>query len=164
MNARAWLATNDRWIPGIIVAGFGVMLVANGIMTWMALSTFGGLATHDYYDRGRTYNATLAAAESQQATGWTASLQTSAIGNGRFLVEARLLASDGLPLHGAEARVRFVRPSDDSQDFDVRLDPAEDGFWRAEIAPGLDGLWEARLFVTRDDQAYAVEERVVLQP
>ena len=164
MSLRTWLTTGDRWIPGLFVLGFAVMLIANGTMAWVAVGSFGGLATADYYDRGRTYNRTLAAAESQAATGWGATLEAAPAGEGRWLVSARLTARDGGPLNGAEATVLFVRPSDAGDDFEAVLTPAAEGLWQAEIAPPAEGLWQARLFVSRDGESFAVEQRLVLRP
>lgn len=164
MSVRSWLATDDRWIPGLFVLGFVVMLIANGTMAWVAVASFTGLATTDYYDRGRTYNRTLAAAESQAATGWSVAIETLPAGEGRLTVSARLAARDGRPLHGAEAVVHFVRPSDAGADFEVALAPTGDGLWQAEIAAPAAGLWQARLFVVRGDESFAAETRLVLRP
>ncbi len=161
---RTWLIAHDRWIPGIFVAGFGVVLVANLTMAWIALGTFSGLATADYYDRGRTYNATLATADALAATGWTAHLTALPDGDGRYTVEVRLTASDGAPLDGATVAVRFVRPADAAADFDLALNAVGGGLWRADMAAPAAGLWQARLVAARDGEVFAVEQRLVLGP
>lgn len=164
MNPRTWLLTNDRWIPGLFVLGFAVMLVANGTMAWIAVGSFGGLATADYYDRGRTYNRTLEMAQAMADTGWSAELTTGSLGGGRFQVDARLAGRDGAALSGAEVIARFVRPSDNGDDFDVVLEPRGNGLWQAEVTPPVAGLWQVRLYASRDDDVFATEQRVVLTP
>ena len=164
MNPITWLMTNDRWIPGLFVLGFAVMLAANGTMAWVAVGSFGGLATADYYDRGRTYNRTLEMARDMAAMGWSAELATAPAGDGRFTVEVRLSTRDSAPLSGAEVVARFVRPSDDDDDFEVVLAPRGDGLWQAEVAPPVTGLWQVRLFASRDGDLFATEKRVVLMP
>jgi len=164
MNPIAWLMEGDRWIPGLIVLGFAVMLAANGTMAWVAVGSFGGLATADYYDRGRTYNQTLAMARDMAETGWSAELATTPAREGRYLVEVRLSGADGQPLSGAQVTARFVRPSDAADDFDVVLEPAGNGLWQAEVAPPVPGLWQIRLLASRDGILFATQERVVLKP
>ena len=164
MHPIAWLTTNDRWIPGLFVLGFAVMLAANGTMAWIAVGSFGGLATADYYDRGRTYNATLELAAEMAATGWSAELVAIPAGEGRFSIEARLAAGDGQPLQGAQVVVHFIRPSDDDEDFEVALEPRGNGLWQAEVMPPVTGLWQVRLYASRDDDVFASETRVVLTP
>lgn len=164
MNPRTWLATNDRWIPGLFVLGFAVMLAANGTMAWIAVGSFGGLATADYYDRGRTYNRTLEMAQDMAETGWSAELATASLGGGRFEVEVSLAGHDGAPLSGAQVIARFVRPSDDDDDFEVALEPRGNGLWRAQVTPPVAGLWQVRIYANREDDVFATEKRVVLTP
>lgn len=140
------------------------MLAANGTMAWVAVGSFGGLATADYYDRGRTYNRTLDMARDMAATGWNAELSTASDGDGRFSVSVRLSGRDGQPLSGAEVVAHFVRPSDAADDFQVVLEPRGDGLWQAEVAPPVAGLWQVRLFASRDDDIFATDRRVVLTP
>ena len=164
MHPISWLKTGDRWIPGIFVLGFAVMLAANGTMAWIAVGSFGGLATADYYDRGRTYNRTLATARDMAQTGWSAKLETSPQGQGRYRVAVHMSEADGQPLLGAQVSARFVRPSDADDDFEVVLQSQGQGLWLADIDPPADGLWQVRLFASRDDVVFATQERVVLQP
>jgi nitrogen fixation protein FixH len=163
-TARAWLMTGDRWIPGLFVAGFAVVVAANAALIWVAIGSFSGLATADYYDRGRKYNETLATARELAETGWSATVAAAPQGDGRYLLEVAVAAADGAPLSGAEVMARFVRPADPDADFETMLQPAGDGLWRAEVTPGVAGLWQVRLFVSRDDEVFAVEHRLVLQP
>lgn len=164
MHPIAWLTTGDRWIPGLFVLGFAVMLAANGTMAWFAVSSFGGLATADYYDRGRAYNRTLEIAQDIAATGWSAELTATPTGQGHFSVAVRLAGRDGKALSGAQVVARFVRPSDADNDFEVVMEPRGDGLWLADVKPSVVGLWQVRLFASRDDELFATEKRVVLTP
>ena len=62
----------DGWIPMIFVGGFLVIAAVNGVMIWLAVDTFTGIATERHYEKGLAYNQALAAAEVQAALGWTA--------------------------------------------------------------------------------------------
>ncbi len=164
MTALAWFQRDDRWIPSLFVAGFLVVLAVNGTMIWAALSTFGGLATADYYDRGRTYNETLAAAADMETLGWQAEAQATSLGNGRFSIVVSLVGSDGAPVTGADLLASFVRPASEADDFQVALLPRQDGVWSAEITPPATGLWEMRILAERDGQQSASGHRLILSP
>ena len=45
-----------RWVPWAFVGFFGVVLLANSAMLWVAFSTWTGLAADRAYDRGIHYN------------------------------------------------------------------------------------------------------------
>ena len=53
-----------------ILAFFGVIFAVNGVMTYIALDSFSGLATEDAYRKGLRYNEQIAAADAQAAKGW----------------------------------------------------------------------------------------------
>ena len=120
MTAIAWFRQGDRWIPSLFVGAFLVILAVNSTMIWLAVSTFGGLATTDYYARGRTYNETLAAAETMAALGWQVEVTSRHQEDGTFLVEATMRDAHGAPLEGADVIGNLVRPS--SADDDVRAE------------------------------------------
>ena len=161
MTAVAWFKEGDRWIPSLFVGAFLIILAVNGTMIWLALSTFGGLATADYYDRGRTYNETLETAEAMAALGWQVEVVSTPQEDGMYLMEATLLDDDGAPLLGAEVTGNLVRPSSDDQDMQVVLVAQEDGRWAVPVAAGL---WELRLLVERDGMQLASGHRLELVP
>jgi len=160
----AWLRQDNRWIPGLFVGGFAVVLAVNAVMIWLAVGTFGGLATSDYYDRGRTYNETLATAEEIAQTGWTSEASETALGDGAYLIEVTLGNAAGDPLVGATIEGRLIRPAEADDDFDVVFVAAGEGLWTAEVSPPAPGLWDLRLIARRDGMALATEHRLVLTP
>ncbi len=164
MTALAWFRRGDRWIPSLFVGAFLVVLAVNGTMIWIALSTFGGLATTDYYDRGRTYNETLAAAEDMERLGWQTDVASVALGGGHYAIEVSLTQRDGAPVNGATLLATFVRPANEAEDLDISLTSHGNGVWSQEIAPPADGLWELRLLAERDGQISASSHRLVLTP
>jgi nitrogen fixation protein FixH len=164
MTALTWFRTGDRWIPSLFVGAFLVILAVNGTMIWIALSTFGGLATADYYDRGRTYNATLAAAVDIEQLGWQVGIAARPLGGGQYAIEVSLLQADGVAVNGASVLARFVRPANEADDFEVTLTSEGQGIWSQVITPPADGLWEVRLLAERDGQVSATGHRLVLQP
>src|SRR5688572_2876208 len=57
------------------LAFFGVIFAVNGVFLYMALSTHTGLVAQEPYRKGLHYNDRIAAAERQQALGWTSDLR-----------------------------------------------------------------------------------------
>ncbi|MBC6441499.1 MAG: FixH family protein [Rhodospirillales bacterium] len=161
MTAVAWLRKGDRWIPALFVGGFLVVLLVNLTMIWLAVGSFGGLATGDYYDRGRTYNETLATAEAMAELGWSADVVVERAGDvERITVTA--IGRDGSPLPGATVTGRLLRPADEEQDTDVVFVHRGSGVWVAEVPDPAPGLWELRLVIARDGHAIAAEHRLIL--
>lgn len=58
------------WFVGFFLVVFSV----NGIMTYFALNSWGGLQTKNAYRKGIHYNDQIAAAEQQKKSGWKISL------------------------------------------------------------------------------------------
>ena len=54
-------------IPLLFFAFFAVVLTANGIMIWIALSSWTGLETKNHYLKGVDYNQTLQDVRTQEA-------------------------------------------------------------------------------------------------
>lgn len=131
-------ARRGGWIPWVFVAGFAVVLAANGVMVWASLSTFTGVTVPRAYERGRGYDQVLAEAARQDALGWTAALH---LAEGRLRVTAR--DRDGRPVPGRLAGVLRRPVTGEDLVLDFRAGSA--GVWIAEAAPPHRGQWEARL-------------------
>jgi len=76
MRTAGWFASgfSGRHMLLSLILFFGVMLVANSMLVYCALDTFSGGDRPDPYRAGLNYNETIAAAERQQALGWTTDL------------------------------------------------------------------------------------------
>lgn len=156
-------AGRGSWIPWIFIAGFGVVLVANGTLIWVAASTWTGIAVNRAYDKGLTYNRNLEAAARQEALRWQATLMASLSGDLAGTVEVTLRDADGTPLNRAEVFVQFERPTHEGHDFMVELAADGAGAYAAPFTAPLPGVWDLRLIATRGDDRYVTTERVVLQ-
>lgn len=145
---------------------FGVMLIANGIFTYLAVTTFGGLVSNDTYRKGLEYNKQLTAEARQQQLGWTASLELARRGEEiRFTLEDK----DGDPVSGRLVRVRVGRPATDKFDRTISLRETSPGTYTQDIGlPGA-GNWLASLEVLEGygdakSVVYRMKERLWLKP
>ena len=70
MKLRLPETLNGYHIFAAFAAFFGVVFAVNGIMVFMALSSWSGLSTDHPYERGLRYNKTLEAMAQRDALGW----------------------------------------------------------------------------------------------
>ena len=140
----------SRWIPWTFVGFFVVLAAIQGVMIWFAIESFSGLTAEDAYQRGITYNQTIAVKEAEQALGWRASLtwqaDRSAAGKGRL--ELQLLDRLGQPLQGAEIRARLRRPVGPETATSAVLVASGPGTYGADLSLPLRGQWDVDLDMT----------------
>lgn len=147
----------SRWIPWAFVGGMAVVVAVNGVMAWLAISTFTGVTVPRSYERGRGYEAVLAEAARQDALGWTAEV-TLAGGALRVVATDR----DGRPVHGRIEGV-LLRPLEGTE-LPLAFTPTGSGRWAAEVQPPQRGQWEARLTLFGPQEAALDIRRRVMVP
>ncbi|MCB1884773.1 MAG: FixH family protein [Geminicoccaceae bacterium] len=145
------------FIPYLFVAFFGFLFAADGLMAWLAVTTFTGLETSSPYEKGLAYNDTLATVRRQKELGWTTVVRLDR----RGLV---LAAADreGRPLRDATVAARLVRPADGRLDRTLVLTETRPGRYEAPFDLPAKGLWVVRSEVrTARDTFFATDRRVV---
>ncbi|WP_422363887.1 FixH family protein [Pyruvatibacter mobilis] len=151
-------------VLAIFVLFFGVVFAVNGVMTYVALSTFSGIETPNAYQEGRDFNERLAAAEAQKALGWDVSIEETfeAAGDGaevRVLITAR--DAGDAALAGFGGTVTFWRPVVQGEDVVTDLTETAPGDYEGIARLPARGHWEMRLELdTGLDTPYYLEKRV----
>lgn len=169
-----------RWGPGLIIGFFAVIIALDAVFVTIATggldsrvsawllpepkrgeavsSYFPGVTSHDYQKKEALYNDYLQRVEVQKERGWQVDygwladpVQGSA---SPFQVQAR--DRHGSPISGAEVSVRFMRPSNQREDFELTLPEVEPGLYRATATPGLAGLWQVVIVVKRGEDIHEV--------
>jgi nitrogen fixation protein FixH len=117
----------------VMLAFFGVILLANGAMTFFALSNFRGTVVDSGFVASQDFNATRAAAEAQAARGW--GMAVSAPG---AMPLVALTGPDGAPLTGLRVRGAALRPLDERMDTPLAFIETAPGLYAAReaLAPG----------------------------
>jgi len=69
-----------RWIPWSFAGALGVVVMVNGALAYLAVSSSTGLVTEHPFESGNGYNRVLAAAAAQDALGWHGTLAFAAAG------------------------------------------------------------------------------------
>lgn len=150
------------WIPWIFVAGFGVVLLVNGIMIWVAASTWTGISTNRAYDKGLTYNRNLEAAARQALLGWQARIVARPGADGRPELVVTLADAGGQPLAAAQVEATFERPTHQGHDFTLDLAPDGIGSYRAAFTAPLAGVWDVRVVATRGADRLVATHRLMV--
>ncbi len=155
MMTRSFDPRRGRWIPWVFVGGMLLVVVVNGGMAWLALSTFTGVTTPRAYDRGRTYNDVLQEAARQDAMGWRGEV---VLADG--VLRLRVVDAAGAPVAGRVEGL-LQRPLT-RQTHPLEFQPAGSGRWIAEAEPALPGQWEARLTLFGREGPFDIRARVLV--
>ncbi|MEW6692751.1 MAG: FixH family protein [Pseudomonadota bacterium] len=169
-----------RWGPGLIIGFFAVIIALDAVFVTVATggldsrvsawllpkpkqgeavsSYFPGVTSHDYQKKEALYNDYLRRVELQKERGWQ--VDYGWLGDpvkdreAPFQVRAR--DRHGSPISGAEVSARFLRPSNQREDFSLALPEVEPGFYRANATPPLAGLWQVVIVVQRGEDIHEV--------
>ena len=130
MSSKPWY--REPW-PWLLMSGPAAVLVAGAVTTWIAFASADGLVAEDYYKQGLGINRVLAREEAARSRGISASVA----------VEKKLLR---VKLSGAAPEAIFVHLAHATRaghDQRLRLVPAREGVYEAELAPLAPGRWRA---------------------
>ena len=154
---------DGRHVLAMFIAFFAVMMAANGVFVYFALSTFGGLQTEDAYRKGLGYNATLGEATAQASLGWQPALSLDAATGTLTL---KVADTAGKPVTGLKVTGMLMRPVTNTSD--RRLDSFEEqaGGVYVEHIDGLEpGTWVADLVMQwQTGIPFKMRERLWLPP
>lgn len=139
-----------RHVLTSLIAFFAVVFVADGILIYKAVTTFGGLETADAYRKGLAYNDRIAAQEAQAERGWQDKVAFDA---DTKRLRVALNDATGIPVSGRFVTAHLQRPATNRFDRELPLTQTGPGAYEAS-APALDaGWWTVRLQVYATDPA-----------
>ena len=159
-----WLLAGDRWIPWAFVAGFLIMLAANGIMVFVALDSWTGLTDTESYQHGLDYDDALEQASAQAALGWKVEglYKPGASGAGR--IEVHLDTNDGAPLATAQVSAVLQRPGREDLDQALTLAWQGNGVFGADVALPVAGVWDMEVEISRGGDLHLSRYRLMVSP
>lgn len=164
---RAWEGNDGaakggyRWVPWVIVAGFAIVVLVNGIMVYFALESFSGLTAGDYYQRGLHYNRVIAAEQKQEKLHWQVQLAFNETGDKRGRVSLYATDADGQPINNAIVNVRIERPVQAGHDMYLTLAAAGDGLYAADVDLPFRGQWEILAQIKHRSNLFTAARRIV---
>lgn len=163
MSEIAMRRIDGRHVLAGLMTFFGVMLMANAIFVYYAVTTFGGLDTEDAYRKGLAYNATLEEASGQADLGWKTGLAYDA---DRGVLALTVADAADQPVNGLTVSGRLLHPA--SRALDVALDRFEqrgEGQYLITLDSGIQGAWIADLVLQSSREApYRMRQRLWLPP
>jgi nitrogen fixation protein FixH len=163
-QALAIKRNRSRWIPYAFVAFFGVVLLANGAMIWIAFATWTGLETESAYQKGLAYNRVLDQAEAQAALGWRVDLAFAQADARALAVKLALADRHGNLIENARISTTFFRPTHEGHDRIAAIAHRYGGEYEARVELPLAGQWEVHLSIERASEVWRETRRVYLRP
>ena len=164
MQARAIMTERSGWIPYGFVAFFGVVLLANALMIWIAFATWTGLETDDAYQKGLAYNRTLDEAAAQAALGWEVDLELAQKDERTLALDLVLEGPHGDLIEDAVVSAAFVRPTHEGYDQLVTIPHRYGGEYESLVELPLAGQWELHLTIAAAGELWRETRRVYLRP
>lgn len=166
-----------HWGPAVIFAFFAIVVAVNVVFVGLAEtgiqgifakllpepktsqvvdSRFPGTVPYDYQKKEALYNVYLKQVEVQQERGWQVRKgwrEQPVVGRQQqFLVE--VLDRNGQPVGDATITGQFIRPSNSEHDFDFQMKADAPGFYIAEVAMPLPGIWDLVLKINSNNELH----------
>jgi nitrogen fixation protein FixH len=148
------------WYPWIFVAFFGVVIAVNGVMTFVAFSTYTGLETEDHFIKGIRYNQDLAGARAQAERGWKVDFGFEATDPRKGITAVTLHDKHGNLLKDATVTVTFIRPTAQGHDQRLVLPYLGEGRYGLAVELPLAGNWDMRIAVEHAAGDYQDQKRI----
>lgn len=152
------------WYPWIFVAGFMVVFAVNGTMAYIAVSSWTGLETKDYFNQGTRFNDVLAQRAAQDALGWKVAFQYEHtphdVDPRAGLFQIRFTDKNGQPISGLYISAVAKRPTQEGYDQDLIFTFRGDGTYSANTTLPLPGLWELRYTAERGEEVFKMRSRI----
>jgi nitrogen fixation protein FixH len=158
---------NGWHILASLVGFFTLVFVANAIMIYLAVTTFGGLDTTDAYRKGLAYNDRVAAAAAQAKRGWRDALTYLPAPQ---RLRATLTDASGEGVAGLTITAQVLRPATSRFDQELVLAPTGPGTYEGGAADLDAGWWTVDLTARRTAAGegspilYEARRRVWIKP
>ncbi len=148
------------WFVGF----FAVVFTVNGIMTYLAISTFSGLDVPDAYVRGRSYGDEIAAAAAQNKRAWNVDLSHRLAANGELELVVTAKDASGQSVAGLRVEALIKRPTRAAHDTNVRLREIGSGLYRESVQLPHSGQWLLEINAFRGPtRVYRTKDRITVK-
>ena len=159
------MGKRDRgwWYPYIFIGMLGVVMIVNGAMAYFATSTFNGVITENAYEKGLTYNKTLAAARQQSELGWVVeTVDKPAAAGHKTTVILTIKDKSGDGVEGLDVQALADRPNVTGADHRVAFAAQGKGVYSADVEFPEAGQWDFDILAARNDATYQVQRRFIV--
>ena len=147
-----------------LLAFFGVVFGANGVLVHKALSTFGGVETDSSYRAGQLFEREVAMAKAQDAQHWQVDAKVTPAADGTAFLDIVARDAAGLPLTGMDVTITFERPTDRRLDRPVAVSEDRPGHFRGGAEKISAGQWDLVIELSRQgERQFRSKNRIVLR-
>lgn len=160
MSDASEVRPSDRYLPYLFFVFFGVVLFANGMLVYAAVTSWTGLNGEKHYIRGLAHNQTLDAVAAQKAMGWTGSVALDPGRDGDSVLRFNLTDKAAAGVVGATVTAKFLRPTHVGNDFTLRLQDLGGGRYVARTVMPLAGQWDVDVVAEHNKGRYQILQRV----
>jgi nitrogen fixation protein FixH len=126
MAPRSEWQVTGRFVFGLFVAFFGVIIAVNATMAVFASRSWTGLVVENGYVASQHFNSDLALLRQQEKLGWTEHLETD---SGVLVLEYK--RRDGSPISGLAVTASITRPIGDREDRTITLIETRPGHYES---------------------------------
>lgn len=131
-----------RFVLGVIVAFFTVVIGVNITMMNLAISTLPGTDVDSAYRGSLDYQHEIDAAREQEGRDWKVDASVVRHPDGKASLEVAAHDRDGQPLAGLAFSARLERPADKRADVAVAFAESAAGLYRGSVAEIAAGQWD----------------------
>ena len=165
------IATNDeggfrltgRAVLLSLIGFFGVIMVANAILVWLAVSTNTGVVVSSSYKVGNQYQSELDAARAQAERHWKVVADITRSGDGASF-DISIRDAGGAPVGGLVVDAMLSSHVNEEDDHLVTLTEGEIGRYHGTVDAIDHGNWLLVIDARRgDERVYRSENRVMLK-
>lgn len=161
-NESTEFRVTGRMVLVGLVAFFAVVVGVNAVLTYAAISTFGGVETESSYRAGLAFAREKATAQAQDALHWDVSVEAATAGDAT-VVEVMARDSSGRPVPNLEAKAALAHPTDRRADLAVPLLGHGAGLFRGTTA-AVAGQWDLVIELSRaGERLFRSKNRVTLR-
>ena len=150
-----------RHVLFMVLAFFGVMIVANVIFIRAAINTFPGVSEEKSYVQGLHYNDAIEQRSKQALLGWSAEIVEVSRTNESGKIVVRM-TKDNTALTGLSLTGVLKRPTHDDADQPLTFVSNAEGLYEAEFGTFSSGVWDLVLQATGNaGETLDVDARII---
>jgi len=136
--ARRWY--QEPW-PWIIMIAPAVAVLSGAVMLWLAITSYDGLVSDDYYKQGLAINQVLRRDKRASELGYQAHASLSDDGT---LIRVRIVGAEAGTLPET-LQLRFAHPTRAGHDQIALLQARSTELYEASVAPLQEGRWRVSI-------------------
>ena len=146
---QAEFQVTGRMVFAGLVAFFAVVVGVNAVMTYAAVSTFGGVETESAYKAGLSFKNDVAAAHAQDARHWSVDASLQQGQTNRVVITAR--DDKASAIAGLKPEVRLAHPTDKRRDVPLEFIELTPGQFQS-LTPMPKGQWDLVIGLKRETE------------